>query len=72
MKSFLRLAPALKEAKQLRRELATFKVKITLNANESYEAWRNSDRDDTVLSVLPQGRPRGGTTEKASDTACER
>lgn len=46
----LAFSPKLKEAAELRKELATFKVKINLNATESFEAWRDSDKDDLVLA----------------------
>jgi hypothetical protein len=39
------------ERELLSRELLNFKVKITLNANETFEAWRTRDHDDMVLSV---------------------
>lgn len=41
----LPLAPVLK------RELGTFTVKVTAAGNETYEAWREKDHDDIVLSV---------------------
>jgi hypothetical protein len=48
----LQIAPQLKEARTLRRELATFKVKVSLaGTTESYEAWRSKDTDDLCLSV---------------------
>jgi hypothetical protein len=48
----LRIAPALREAKTLTKELQTFRVKVCLaTANESFEAWRERDHDDLVLAV---------------------
>ena len=35
----------------LTREMLAFKVKVNAHANESYEAWREGDHDDLVLSV---------------------
>ena len=35
----------------LQSELQNFKVKITASANETFEAWRERDHDDLVLSV---------------------
>ncbi len=37
--------------KALQDELAAFRVKITNNANETFEAWREKDHDDLVLSL---------------------
>jgi hypothetical protein len=47
----LAIAPKLADAKVLRRELQNFKVKISVNATETYEAWREGDHDDLVLTV---------------------
>jgi hypothetical protein len=47
----LRIAPGLREAPTLARELATFTVKVTEAANESFESWRERDHDDLVLAV---------------------
>jgi hypothetical protein len=48
----LAIAPALGEAKTLRKELQTFKTKINVkSATESFEAWREGDHDDLVLAV---------------------
>lgn len=41
----LPLAPVLES------ELANFRVKVTPNANETFEAWRERDHDDLVLSL---------------------
>jgi hypothetical protein len=39
-------------AKELAKELATFKVKVNINTgNESFEAWRSRDHDDCVLAT---------------------
>lgn len=48
----LDISPKLKDAKVLRKELATFKVKINIaSATESFEAWREKDTDDLTLAV---------------------
>lgn len=48
----LQVAKELPEAPQLVQELQTFKVKINIaTGNESFEAWREKDRDDLVLAV---------------------
>lgn len=47
----LQIAPKLADAKKLRKELQTFKVKINVaSATESFEAWREGDHDDLVLA----------------------
>jgi hypothetical protein len=35
----------------LAQELSLFRVKITLAANETFEAWRERDHDDLVLAL---------------------
>jgi hypothetical protein len=40
----------LPERKVLLKELLAFKVRINLNATESFEAWRERDHDDLVLA----------------------
>lgn len=45
------IARQLREAETLRRELSNFKVKINLNATESFEAWRSGDHDDLCLAA---------------------
>jgi hypothetical protein len=47
----LKVSPDLPEAKTLIKELQNFRVKITLNANETYEAWREGMHDDLVFAV---------------------
>ncbi len=48
----LRLSRELREAKTLADELRTFSVKVSLTTGaESYEAWRDRQKDDTVLAV---------------------
>jgi hypothetical protein len=47
----LLVAPGLREAPELVHELETFSVKITDAGNESYESWREGDKDDLVLAV---------------------
>ena len=48
----IKVSAKLPEAKTLNRELLNFKVKINLQTgHDSYEAWRESEHDDLVLSV---------------------
>ncbi len=47
----LKIARSLPEAAMLTKELGTFRVKITKAANETFEAWREGDKDDLVLAV---------------------
>jgi hypothetical protein len=48
----LHVAPALREAPVLSKELQTFRVKVNIaTGNESFEAWRERDHDDLVLAV---------------------
>jgi hypothetical protein len=47
----LHVSPALAEAKTLVRELGSFSVKLSPAGNESFEAWREADKDDLVLAV---------------------
>lgn len=47
----LKIAEELPHAQTLRRELETFRVKVTSSANETYESWRERDHDDLVLAV---------------------
>jgi hypothetical protein len=46
----LTIAPML-ERELLVKELLAFRVKITVAANETFEAWRERDHDDLVLAV---------------------
>jgi hypothetical protein len=39
------------ERETLVKELINFRVKITISANETFEAWRERDHDDMVLAV---------------------
>jgi hypothetical protein len=56
------IAPGLKDAKVLGRELQQFRVKITAAGNETFEAWRERDHDDlvlaTALAVWSANKPR--------------
>jgi hypothetical protein len=45
------MVPGLAQEQTLKNELRNFKAKITLAGNEMFEAWRDSDTDDLVLSV---------------------
>jgi len=48
----LKIAAEMPLADTLRKELLNFKVKINIStAHDSYEAWREGDHDDLVLSV---------------------
>jgi len=47
----LKIAKQLPEAKTLVDELLNFKVKITVNANDTYGTWREGVHDDLVLAV---------------------
>lgn len=47
----LRISTQLPDHKLLVKELQTFRVKITAKANDTYEAWREGDHDDLVLST---------------------
>jgi hypothetical protein len=47
----LRIAESLPLASVLAEELSLFRVKITLSANETFEAWRERDHDDLVLAL---------------------
>jgi hypothetical protein len=57
---------AVPERETLLQELLNFKVKVTLNANETFEAWRERDHDDLVLAVAMAawlGEHEGGDAE---------
>src|SRR5262249_17008400 len=47
----LQVARRLPMAGVLTKELETFRVKITASAHETFEAWREREHDDLVLSV---------------------
>lgn len=47
----LAINPRLEHAKTFVRELESFRVKISSNANETFEAWRERDHDDIVLAA---------------------
>jgi hypothetical protein len=47
----IKVAPSLKEAETLVRELTTFQVKITPATNEIFGTWREGLHDDLVLAV---------------------
>lgn len=48
----LQVSPALGLARELAKELSTFTVKVNIaTGNESFEAWRERDKDDMVLAV---------------------
>jgi hypothetical protein len=64
------IAAGLPEAGVLAKELAAFRVKMTVAGNETFEAWRDRDHDDLVLAVAmavwygerwrPAGQPSAG------------
>ena len=47
----LKIGPKVPNAEVLVQELQKFKVKISLAGKDTYEAWRDGDHDDLVLSV---------------------
>ncbi len=47
----IKMARSLTHASTIKKELATFKRKITLAGNTAFEAWRDSDKDDLVLAL---------------------
>jgi hypothetical protein len=48
----LQISPALELAGELAKELSTFTVKVNIaTGNESFEAWRERDKDDMVLAA---------------------
>jgi hypothetical protein len=47
----LLIAPQLREAQTLARELKSFQVKVTAAANETFGAWREGQHDDLVLAA---------------------
>lgn len=47
----LKVAPALQLAGVFTKEMQNFRIKQTASANVTYEAWREGDHDDLVLSV---------------------
>ena len=47
----LQVAAALPEAATLKRELETFRRRITPDGADAYSSWRESDHDDVVLAV---------------------
>jgi hypothetical protein len=47
----LKIAPTLSEARVLVKELQNFRVKVTVSANEVFEAWREGMHDDLVLAL---------------------
>jgi hypothetical protein len=48
----VRIPPGMPELEELLQELGVFKVKVNLaTGNESFEAWREKDKDDLVLAA---------------------
>lgn len=47
----LRFASNLKDRDTVTKELVNFKIKVTAKGNDTYEAWREGDHDDLVLSI---------------------
>jgi hypothetical protein len=62
----LKFADGMMHAKELINELINFKIKITAHGNDTYEAWREGDHDDLVLSLALAVwyAVRFGTTEE--------
>lgn len=68
----LQLVPGLPDGEILAKEMANFKYKINLNGHDTYDAWREKDHDDLVLSVAcaawlaqEQGNHRWSTVDPA-------
>lgn len=49
--AWLKFADNIAERKTIRDELQNFKLKISKAGNDTYEAWREGDHDDLVLSI---------------------
>ncbi len=47
----LTIARGMKEARALTRELQMFRAKVTIAGNETFEAWREREKDDLVLAT---------------------
>jgi hypothetical protein len=47
----LKIAPELPLSDMLRKELETFRVKVSPDRNETFESWRERDHDDLVLAL---------------------
>jgi len=47
----LKFAKGMMHAEELINELLNFKIKVTAHQNDTYEAWREGDKDDLVLSL---------------------
>jgi hypothetical protein len=47
----LQVAAALEHAATLVQELRTFRIKITTEGNETFEAWRDRDHDDLLMAL---------------------
>lgn len=47
----LKVSRSLTAAQALIQEMLTFKLKLTAKGNDTYEAWRESDKDDLVLML---------------------
>jgi hypothetical protein len=59
----LRVARSLTLAPILERELQTFRAKISISGNDTYEAWRERDHDDLVLAVALAAWTRTSTAD---------
>lgn len=56
------------------RELQSFKVKISVAGNETYEAWREADHDDLVLAcglAVWRGEYRNGEYDESMSWVCD-
>lgn len=62
----LKFAEGMMHARTLIDELLNFKIKVTSKGNDTYEAWREGDHDDLVLSLAMAVwyAVRYGTTEE--------
>jgi hypothetical protein len=47
----IRIAEGLEYGPVLSKELGNFKAKISISGHDSYEAWRENDKDDLVLAL---------------------
>ena len=47
----LKIAEGLKHGPTLKKELETFRSKVTADRNETFSAWRENDHDDLVLAL---------------------
>lgn len=65
----LKISTRIDNYKLIVKELETFRVKISAKAVDTYEAWREKDHDDLVLSVALACWWADGRRKKAFDTS---